>query len=286
MNFTAVIPARNEESGIARCIGSIVSAAQRASAVAEVLVVDDGSSDGTASRAEASGARVLRHETRLGALAAWATGVNASQSPVVVFVDADCVIDEEALVLLLEAVERPGVGVASGRAVPVEENYHGNRSWGGGAVRGSARFSAALLDELKARLGDHDFVPLGRLMAVRREAWHIGNTQLPHCDRQVASAARRAGWQAVWVPQAIVYYDVPASFRELQSDWRRTRLALARSPQRFDVIPRAVQVAAALAAFRAAPLDGLYWMGCRARLMWGVSGRRDRAWTREPVGWD
>lgn len=286
MGFTVVIPARNEEAGIATCIGSVIAAVENMYTTADILVVDDGSSDGTVARAEASGARVLRHEQQRGGLAAWATGVTASETPFVVFVDADCTVDAGAFARLLQVVEQPGVGVASGRAVPVDDRFNGQRGSRSPIVSRSSRFSAVLLDEMKSRLGDHDFIAIGRLMAIRREAWNVPDAALPHGDREVASAARRAGWRAVWVSQAKVYYHTPASFSELRSDWRRTRLALARSPQTFDVIPWPVQLSAAWVALRGAPLDALCWVSCRTRLIGESLGRHDTAGNHQPVAWD
>jgi GT2 family glycosyltransferase len=152
-------------------------------------------------------------------------------------------------------------------------------------VNHSAAFSAVLLDEIKNRLGDHDFTAIGRLMAVRREAWNVVNTRLAHCDREVASAARRIGWSVAYVPEAKVYYHVPASFSELQSDWNRTRRALARSSHTFDEIPWSVQLFAAWAAWRAAPFDGLCWLSCRTRLIITSRSRTAKTSFNPPYQW-
>jgi glycosyltransferase involved in cell wall biosynthesis len=66
-----VIPALNEE----RNIGSVVRELREVIPGAEVLVVDDGSADGTARAAEAAGARVLRLPFNLGIGAAIQTGI-------------------------------------------------------------------------------------------------------------------------------------------------------------------------------------------------------------------
>jgi mycofactocin glycosyltransferase len=55
-----------------------------------VIVVDDGSRDGSAARAEAAGARVLRHPAPRGPAAARNAGLAAASSELVAFVDADC----------------------------------------------------------------------------------------------------------------------------------------------------------------------------------------------------
>jgi glycosyltransferase involved in cell wall biosynthesis len=63
-----VIPVYNEE----RFIGSVVLQARRYAA--SVIVVDDGSSDGSAAVADEAGAVVLRHEKNMGKAAAIRTG--------------------------------------------------------------------------------------------------------------------------------------------------------------------------------------------------------------------
>jgi glycosyltransferase involved in cell wall biosynthesis len=61
-SYLAVVPAYNEEDTIARVIRSIYEAAPEF----DVVVVDDGSTDSTADRAEETGAHVIRHPFNLG----------------------------------------------------------------------------------------------------------------------------------------------------------------------------------------------------------------------------
>jgi glycosyltransferase involved in cell wall biosynthesis len=83
---TAVIPAWNE----ATTVGAVVYAALDASLVDDVVVVDNASSDGTATVAAAHGARVV-YEPVPGKGEALRAGVAAAASDVVVFLDADLV---------------------------------------------------------------------------------------------------------------------------------------------------------------------------------------------------
>ncbi|MDA8318412.1 MAG: glycosyltransferase [Actinomycetota bacterium] len=72
-DLAVVIPARNESDRI----GATVTAAWRIPGVDIVVVVDDGSRDGTGARAAAAGAVVARHARSLGKAAALETGAEA-----------------------------------------------------------------------------------------------------------------------------------------------------------------------------------------------------------------
>ena len=83
---SVIIPAYNEEG----TIGSIIESISGHPRVAEIIIVDDGSSDGTALAAESAGARVIR-QTNAGKAAAMEAGVNAAASEIILFLDADVV---------------------------------------------------------------------------------------------------------------------------------------------------------------------------------------------------
>jgi glycosyltransferase involved in cell wall biosynthesis len=82
---SVVIPACNEAGAIAEVVRELAALASWS----EILVIDDGSTDDTAARASAAGARVLRHPYRKGNGAAVKTGVRASSGEYVLVVDGD-----------------------------------------------------------------------------------------------------------------------------------------------------------------------------------------------------
>jgi len=85
MTVSIVIPAFDEAATIALC----VEQALRCAEAAEVIVVDDGSSDGTADAARRAGANVVRLLHNGGKAAAMNAGVQAARHDVILFLDAD-----------------------------------------------------------------------------------------------------------------------------------------------------------------------------------------------------
>jgi esterase/lipase len=85
---TAIVPAYNE----ATHIEAVLSALRRAPSVGEIIVVDDGSTDGTGDRAaRIEGVTVLRNATNLGKAASMERGARAATLDTLFFCDADLV---------------------------------------------------------------------------------------------------------------------------------------------------------------------------------------------------
>jgi glycosyltransferase involved in cell wall biosynthesis len=80
-----VIPAYNEAAVIADVVSALASAADWC----EIIVVDDGSADGTCARARAAGATVVRHPYNKGNGAAVKTGIRTAAGEYVMIVDGD-----------------------------------------------------------------------------------------------------------------------------------------------------------------------------------------------------
>lgn len=93
MKIAAVVPAYNEEARIGRVLDTLLAS----DAVQEIVVVDDGSLDGTAAAAEGHPAaaagklRLLRHSPNRGKGAAMRTGAEETDAEVIVFFDADLI---------------------------------------------------------------------------------------------------------------------------------------------------------------------------------------------------
>jgi glycosyltransferase involved in cell wall biosynthesis len=99
--ISVVIPARDEVEGVA----DVVAGVRKVLPGAEILVVDDGSTDGTAAAAEQAGAAVIRHPYPKGNGASIKAGARAATGDVLVFLDGDRQHDPADIPRLLEQID-------------------------------------------------------------------------------------------------------------------------------------------------------------------------------------
>ena len=99
--LSIIIPAKNE----AAIVGEVVAAAREEHPEAEIIVVNDGSSDNTAEVAEKAGAMVLNHPESLGNGAAVKAGARLARGKVLAFMDGDGQHDPRALSRLLAKLD-------------------------------------------------------------------------------------------------------------------------------------------------------------------------------------
>lgn len=124
MHISIVIPALNEAESIGPLVREIAEVTQGLP-IAEIIVVDDGSTDGMgqrviAERAHAPGLRLLRHQDRRGQSTAIHTGVAAARGELIVTLDGDGQNDPAGIALLwtvygAESREDPRVLIAGQR---------------------------------------------------------------------------------------------------------------------------------------------------------------------------
>ncbi|MBK8509766.1 MAG: glycosyltransferase family 2 protein [Candidatus Competibacteraceae bacterium] len=84
-SLSIILPAKNEAANLATLLPKLIARFP----TAEILVVDDGSTDATASLCQAHGVRVVQHPYSLGNGAAIKTGVRHASGGMLVFMDAD-----------------------------------------------------------------------------------------------------------------------------------------------------------------------------------------------------
>jgi len=101
MSLSIIIPAKNESGAIA----TVVATAREKFPQAEIIVVDDGSDDDTATVASAAGAKVISHPESLGNGAAIKAGARAATGDLIACMDGDGQHDARELEPLIQRLD-------------------------------------------------------------------------------------------------------------------------------------------------------------------------------------
>lgn len=115
LSLSIVIPAKNE----ARALADFLPKLRAQMPEAEIILVDDGSTDETASLGEAAGVRVLRSPYSMGNGAAIKRGARAARGDVLVFMDGDGQHDPADIPRLLASLMRASIWWSAPVIAPV-----------------------------------------------------------------------------------------------------------------------------------------------------------------------
>jgi glycosyltransferase involved in cell wall biosynthesis len=123
LNVSIIIPAYNEEEIIADVIGRVRLNMDRLNRSYEILVIDDGSKDDTATRAKNAGARVISHPYNIGNGAAVKTGIRQAKGMILVMMDGDGQHNPEYIPQLLQKIDQYDM-VVGARTSDSESYFH------------------------------------------------------------------------------------------------------------------------------------------------------------------
>ncbi len=211
---SVVVPAYNEAANIAATVRSLVN---NDYPHGEIIVVDDGSTDGTAAIVRRLGhpnVRVIR-QPNAGKPAALNTGIAHARYDLMVLVDGDTVFERNAIGNLVQPFVDADVGAVSGNTKVA------NR---GGLLGRWQHLEYVIGYNLDRRMFDiascMPTVP-GAIGAFRREALaDVGGVSPATLaeDTDLTMAIIRAGWRVVYEESAIAWTEAPSTVRQL---WRQ-----------------------------------------------------------------
>lgn len=122
--FSIIIPAYNESRGIGITLDRIKKLSQ--SLRFEIIVVDDGSTDGTSSVVEPYGVKLIRHSHNMGYGAALKTGIKNAHHDIICITDADGTYPSESIPDLVEKLAEGNhdmvVGIRTGERVVIQKS--------------------------------------------------------------------------------------------------------------------------------------------------------------------
>jgi cellulose synthase/poly-beta-1,6-N-acetylglucosamine synthase-like glycosyltransferase len=181
-----------------------------------VLVVDDGSSDGTGRLAATEGAVVLTHRRRMGKAASLQDAIDYALDNgygIVVEMGADSLPEKGAIERLVRPLSSPAVGGASVRQIPV-----------------GLKKPSYFIDELIWSVLSHG----KSIQMARHGTSHLGGVMYafkPECvssvegsvndDEHLSVCIKSKGYKTVFVPSALVYFDASSSIGHILQRRRR-----------------------------------------------------------------
>lgn len=190
VTVSVVVPVKDEAENIGPLAREIAAAVPGES---EIIFVDDGSTDGTASilmglRAEIPSLRVISHASNLGQSRAIRTGVRAARGETIVTLDGDGQNDPADIPKLLALMERgdPSLGLVSGVRAKRQDTL-------------SRRVASRLANRIRQSLLNDGAVDTGcGLKAFRREAF-LALPYFDHLHRYLIAMMVREGYKVGFV---------------------------------------------------------------------------------------
>jgi cellulose synthase/poly-beta-1,6-N-acetylglucosamine synthase-like glycosyltransferase/peptidoglycan/xylan/chitin deacetylase (PgdA/CDA1 family) len=207
---SVIVPAYNESAGIEASVRSLVASNHPV----EVIVVDDGSTDGTADLVESlrlPGVRVIRKPNG-GKPSALNAGIAAASCELLVMVDGDTVFEPDTVRAVVQPFADPRVGAVSGNAKV------GNRR---GILGRWQHIEYVVGFNLDRRLFDlAECMPTvpGAIGGFRRSALRrIGGVSEDTLaeDTDLTMALCRDGWRVVYEERAVAWTEAPATLGAL-----------------------------------------------------------------------
>ena len=216
---TAIIAGHNEADTIQSTLGSLWGSYPRL----EIIVVDDGSRDGMAAKARVfakdhEGILVLSRPERGGKSSAMNFALRYSHGEIIVVIDADSELGDNAVWEIVQPMADPKVGAVAGSVV-VRNPFASLATWFQAYEYTSSllvgRMTAAhlgILGIISGAFGAFRHSTLQQVMG-----WDVG----PPEDLDLTLAFRKAGYTIACAPYAICSTEAPESFRGLFRQRRR-----------------------------------------------------------------
>src|SRR6266550_3793525 len=233
VEVSVVIPCLNEANSLAFCIDKAVTAFRGAGLSGEVIVADNGSTDGSIQIAEEHGARVVRVEER-GYGIALRAGIAAARGPFIVMGDADDSYDFGEVPKFAEML-RQGYDVVMGnrfqgeirpKAMPWHHKYIGNPG-----------LTALLNLFFRAGIGDSHCGMRGFTRAVY-ERMDLRSTGMEFASEFVIKAAQiKARITEIPITLWPDKRGRPPHLRSFRDGWRHLRFMLLYAPNWLFLVP-------------------------------------------------
>jgi cellulose synthase/poly-beta-1,6-N-acetylglucosamine synthase-like glycosyltransferase len=209
---SVLVAAHNEEGVIEAKVANVLSTHYPRSLI-EIVVVSDGSTDGTVETARRAGAHRVLDLPRVGKLAALNAGVEAASGEILVFTDADSLLRPDTLDQLTANFADPAVGGVSANELSSAGPDASGVARGEGMYWRYEQWIKRLEDKVGSAVSAS-----GRLYAIRRSLFRTSTVIAGTDDFVISTQVLKAGRRLAFDEHAIVLVDTP---RDAGSELRR-----------------------------------------------------------------
>src|SRR5215470_16707543 len=242
VDVSVVIPCLNEANSLAFCVDKAVNAFRASGLTGEVIVADNGSTDGSIQIAEEHGAHVV-HVPKRGYGSALQAGIAAARGPLIIMGDADDSYDFTDVPRFVEKL-REGYDIVMGNrfrggikpgAMPPSHKYFGNPG-----------LTALLNTMFHAGIGD-SYCGMRGFTRTLYDRLDVRSTGMEFALEMIIKAAQ-IGARIAEIP-IILWPDKrgrPPHLRSFRDGWRSLRFMLLYAPNWLFLLPGAALSAAGL----------------------------------------
>lgn len=203
-----IIPCYNGEKFIAKCIESLLNQTRVPN---EILVIDDGSTDNSASIIEKYNVKLIKHETNKGLAEARNTGIKNASGDILIFVDVDAYADPKLIESLLEGYSNEKVAGVGGQGIEsnIQNVYdlwrklHASQSSGDKIIK-----NGGTLWGLSSSFKRNVLIEVGGF-----DPFYKTNAE----DVDIGIRIKNKGYHLVYMPAAKVYHQRTDNFKTLRN---------------------------------------------------------------------
>lgn len=230
--ITIGIGAYKEENTIGKAIDNIMS--QKIGEKFEIIVAcpDKGTADVIRElRKKNKNLKLIKEKKREGQPAAYNKIIEKAKGRIIVFTDADAVLEKNSIKKIIDVFKDERVGAAGGRPKPLNKRNNMFGFW--------AHFLFEAAHKLRKDLVKRNefYYITGPLCAIRKGIIDSMPKNAMATDVVLGYLIKKKGWKVVYVPDAVVYQKAPTNLNDFFAQKIRTMAGFYQFKQMFNVRP-------------------------------------------------
>lgn len=191
--ISVIVPTHNRIKALQKCLVSLFNQTVQPQ---EIIVIEDGSTDGTKKYLESLKDKIhlISHEKNLGQSVARNSGIKAARGDILVFIDDDCAARFNWLESIQKTFKKTGADAVIGKTIYVAENYQG-------------RFPEKIVSNNNGTWPGAGNIAYKKSVFKKNGGFDPFFDQYHNEDSELAIRAAKTNTKFVQAPEAVVYHQ-------------------------------------------------------------------------------